>query len=102
MRSKYTSSDFIYKDFHDTTGLKFVQIRSRELCECIRSSRGSLSERGSVRRRRGTSKSVHREYDMIEKTEVQTNPHDVTNDAFFGHRDDFEHEPLKECPVRVS
>ena len=103
---KYTSSDFIYKDFHDTTGLKFVHDSFTSSC-----ANASKFAYGDVH-----SPNVEAFDDdvelpnqftesttLIEKTEVQTNPHDVTNDAFahIGHRDDFEHEPLRECPVRV-
>ena len=99
---RYHPSDFIYKDFHDTTRLKFA---IRSLDKPVRMHRSSRTTRFTL---------LLEAFDMelpnqftesttlIEKTEVQTNPHDVT-DAFahIGHRDDFEHEPLKECPVRV-
>lgn len=102
---KYTSSDFIFKDFHDTTGLKFV--RDSFTSSCANASKFAYGDVHSPNVESFDRVELPNEFTesttVIEKTEVRTNPHDMTNDAFahIGHRDDFEHEPLKECPVRV-
>ena len=100
-----TLSDFIFKDFHDTTGLKFVS--DSFTSSCANASKFAYGDVHSPNVEDYDDVELPNEFTesttLIEKTEVRTNPHGLTNDEFgqVGHRDEFEHEPLKECPVRV-
>lgn len=98
-------SDFIFQHFHDTTGLKFVG--DAFTSSCANASKFAYGDVHSPNVERFDEVELPSEFTesttIVEKTEVRTNPHGYTNDEYaqFGHRDDFEKEPLSECPVRV-
>lgn len=98
-------ADFIFEHFHDTTGLRFNGHAITS--SCANASKFAYGDVHSSNREMFNHVVTDAQFTetttVVGRTETETNPHGETNDVHgrVGHRDDFEHEPLSECPVRV-
>jgi len=98
-------SDFVYKTFHDTTGIIFRG--DAVTSSCANASKFAYGDRHSPNQEVFDHITTPNEFSesttLVQRFEIETNPHGMTNDghAYIGHRDYFQKEPLKECPVRV-
>lgn len=98
-------ADFAYRNFGDTTGVIFQG--DAFTSSCANADKFAYGDVHSPNRENFGHVNVPSTFEettnLVRKTEIETNAHGVTNDefAFVGHRDDFTHEPLDECPVRI-